>query len=281
MKLTIGIPTRNRRDYLLALLHSIESHEGTEILVSDNASTDDTAKMLANYRMPRFRYWTNPENIGVGRNVLKLIEQAQGEFIWIMGDDEIMLPGAIPTLLEELRPATGLCIMPPKPGSRMVGAYRNFRGFAKRCETIEPTLLLDHSLITSNVVRKAEFHQGWARKYLEPVSDFSHMHGISGVWTEVIVRDPLYRMRKERAPAVDGVLPDLEGGWRGYLGTLEERGAITSADRVLRAWRRRWLWDVIRDPGAGIRRVLREPKALWWFLRRVVAPRGVEPRSAQ
>ena len=78
MKLTIGIPTRNRRDYLLALLHSIEPHEGVEILVSDNASTDDTARTLANYRMPGFRYWSNPENVGFGRNFLKLIEQAQG-----------------------------------------------------------------------------------------------------------------------------------------------------------------------------------------------------------
>lgn len=280
MKLTIAIPTRNRHDYLLALLHSIEPREDVEILVSDNASTDATTKMLANYRMPGLRYWTNPENVGVGRNILKLVEAAQGEFIWIVCDDELLVPGAVETLLPELRPDTGLCVMPMEPGSRMLGTYRNFRAFAKRCETVEPTLLLDHSLGTSNVVRKVEFHQGWAREYLEPVSDFSHMHGISGVWTEVVVRDPLYRMRKERAPAVDGVLPDLEGGWRQYLEVLQERGAITSAEAVLRAWRRRWLWNLLRNPGAGIRRVIREPKAFLWFLRRLVAPRGIEPRSA-
>ncbi len=49
--LTIAIPTYNRsrylREFLEALLPQIESAGDVELLISDNASPDDTAQMLA------------------------------------------------------------------------------------------------------------------------------------------------------------------------------------------------------------------------------------------
>jgi len=60
-----------------------------ELLVSDNASPDDTQMVAAKYR-GQIRYWRNTENIGPDANFLKLFGEATGDFIWLPGDDDIV-----------------------------------------------------------------------------------------------------------------------------------------------------------------------------------------------
>lgn len=45
---TVGIPTRNRKDYLALAVESAltQTYKEIEVLVSDNASTDDTLRYL-------------------------------------------------------------------------------------------------------------------------------------------------------------------------------------------------------------------------------------------
>lgn len=59
-----------------------------EIVVSDNASSDNTFSELAELRDERFRYFRNKENLGYTRNVLAVIEKAQGEFVALLSDEE-------------------------------------------------------------------------------------------------------------------------------------------------------------------------------------------------
>lgn len=93
-KLSICIPTYNRSRFLSTLLTSLVTQidasgraEEIEVLVSDNASTDDTAAIAAKYQ-GAIRYWRNDENIGPDANFLKLFGEAQGRYIWLPGDDD-------------------------------------------------------------------------------------------------------------------------------------------------------------------------------------------------
>src|SRR5205823_4293943 len=90
-KFTIGIPTYNRAHFLRRSLKSAcdQTWPDVEVLVSDNASTDETEEVVRSYG-ERVRYHRNPENIGMWPNFARLAEMAEGEyFSWLQDDDLI------------------------------------------------------------------------------------------------------------------------------------------------------------------------------------------------
>lgn len=101
MRLSICIPTYNRADCIADLLDSIIAQDGyeceLEIVISDNASTDDTRAVVERYRerLGRLVYHRAPENMGADRNFLKVVELASGTFCWLMGDDDILEQDAV------------------------------------------------------------------------------------------------------------------------------------------------------------------------------------------
>lgn len=118
--LSIYIPTFNRKDLLYRMLNrlpeAIGGHrEAIEIVLSDNASQDGTAacieplcrELKADFGL-NIRYHRNTENIGSCRNFLQVSELTQGEFCWILGDDDFILPDGIDRILSVLNRAQDL-----------------------------------------------------------------------------------------------------------------------------------------------------------------------------
>ena len=91
-KLSICIPTYNRSRLLAELLDSIieQGIPEIEVVVSDDASPDDTAMVAERYRgrIAQFTFIRQPENIGLDRNFLAVVEAATGDYVWLMGDDD-------------------------------------------------------------------------------------------------------------------------------------------------------------------------------------------------
>lgn len=102
MKLSLCVPTYNRADSLASCLAAIaeagkRSPLDVEVIVSDNASTDATAAVAA-AAGPSVKYRKNPENVGVARNILAAVSMAEGEFCWLLGDDDRLKPQALERL---------------------------------------------------------------------------------------------------------------------------------------------------------------------------------------
>ena len=108
MKISICIPTYNRATHLQNCIASIavslsamdaEVRRGVEICVSDNGSSDDTARVVnrAAENLP-MKYHRNPVNLGIPRNFLNVIAMARGEFAWLIGDDDLLMPCALQQL---------------------------------------------------------------------------------------------------------------------------------------------------------------------------------------
>lgn len=101
MRLSICIPTYNRARFLPDLFDSILAQTGctieVEVVVSDNASTDETAAVIETYRdrLPNLVYVRADENIGADRNFLRVIEYASGDYCWLMGSDDKLEPGSV------------------------------------------------------------------------------------------------------------------------------------------------------------------------------------------
>lgn len=108
--LSICVPTYNRAAKLRSLLHSIVVQcagleQEVEIVVSNNASPDDTGGMVrrCSETYP-IVYSRNRTNEGPLRNIQILASTlAKGKFTWLIGDDDLVLPGGVRLVLEVLR----------------------------------------------------------------------------------------------------------------------------------------------------------------------------------
>lgn len=76
-----------------------------EVLVSDNASDDDTTKVVEAYKNEKaFNYYKNKTNEGPIANVIKCgKELATGKFVWVLGSHNLLAPNSINILLRILQ----------------------------------------------------------------------------------------------------------------------------------------------------------------------------------
>ena len=117
VELSICIPTYNRAQFLeeclQSVLLSITGHEDQiEIIISDNASTDNTGDIVRAIQEmhPWIRYHRNEQNIGGDRNIYAVAAMGVGKYIWVIGDDDKIEPEAIERVLEKIRSGYGLII---------------------------------------------------------------------------------------------------------------------------------------------------------------------------
>ena len=95
--LTIGLPVFNGARFIEASVESIlsQSFSDLELIISDNASTDDTEAVSRSIaaRDPRVTYHRNAGNIGIAANFNLLVPPARGRlFKWATADD-LLRPG--------------------------------------------------------------------------------------------------------------------------------------------------------------------------------------------
>lgn len=96
--LSICIPTYNRSVYLENCLNSIKlanktSNLQVEVCVSDNCSKESIEPIIRRYDKDiNIKYNKNSKNMGMGKNILKAVSMAKGEFCWLLGNDDLVLP---------------------------------------------------------------------------------------------------------------------------------------------------------------------------------------------
>jgi glycosyltransferase involved in cell wall biosynthesis len=104
VRISICIPTYNRAAHLSNCLQSIVSNKSRftidfEVCVSDNCSTDGTEKVVRRVQANMdIRYQKNSENLGVPGNFINVVAMARGEFVWLLGDDDLLMPYALEKL---------------------------------------------------------------------------------------------------------------------------------------------------------------------------------------
>jgi glycosyltransferase involved in cell wall biosynthesis len=91
---TIAIITYNRCDYLRQSIEAAlaQTYHDFELLVVDNASTDDTARMVSQYKDPRLIYIRRSVNGGPAVNCIEAMSRAKGNFLLISHDDDLVHP---------------------------------------------------------------------------------------------------------------------------------------------------------------------------------------------
>ena len=117
-QVSIGLPVYNGEEFLRQSVSSLlaQDYEDFELIISDNASTDQTESLCRELqnRDVRIRYSRNTVNIGAARNYNKVFELARGKYFkWAAHDDEChraMLRRCVEVL--EKSPATVTMVYP-------------------------------------------------------------------------------------------------------------------------------------------------------------------------
>ena len=98
MYLTIAVLTMNRSRQLKEAIESViacKLPEETEIVVLDNASTDDTRTVIEELKNKSYvpiEYYYSSVNTGVGGGRAKLFDYANGKYVYFLDDDAIISP---------------------------------------------------------------------------------------------------------------------------------------------------------------------------------------------
>jgi glycosyltransferase involved in cell wall biosynthesis len=113
-QITVAIPTYNRAALLKQSLGSVlaQDHPDFQVVVLDNASSDDTEAVVRSFADPRVGYRRNDSNIGMAGNLNRAIEANASPYLNILLDDDRMLPGFLSETARFLdeHPSVGFCM---------------------------------------------------------------------------------------------------------------------------------------------------------------------------
>ena len=188
--LTLAIPTYERSASLSRLLHCLVAQAGidrVEVLISDNGSTDGTRAAAAAFSDDlSIRIVGFDRNQGFDKNYHNCVVLARTEYVWVMGDDDLLTPGAVARILSAIdmnHPDLIIC-QRRRFQARRVGAENRLpSGRAAECHSgnefgrLAP--LLDRNDRLAQVVVRAEFHTSGRLQRIHTSSHTDQIHGPS------------------------------------------------------------------------------------------------------
>ncbi|MBC3345759.1 glycosyltransferase [Pseudomonas sp. SWRI196] len=95
---SIVIPAYNPRFFDQALLSALaQTYEQIEIVVCDDSPGDEIRRIVDSFTEPShpIRYLRNPQRLGLQGNLLRCVEEARGEFIKVLCDDDRLFAPSI------------------------------------------------------------------------------------------------------------------------------------------------------------------------------------------
>jgi glycosyltransferase involved in cell wall biosynthesis len=111
---SVCVPTYNRAEFLRASLASItaQTYRPLEILISDNASTDETETICRELatRDARVRYVRHATNIGLYENHNFCLDESRGDYVGFLHDDDLHAPTLVAenAAMLDAHPSVGL-----------------------------------------------------------------------------------------------------------------------------------------------------------------------------
>ena len=177
---SIGIPVYNgERSIRQALDHLLaQTYTHLELVICDNASTDDTGVICQEYaaRDARVRYYRNPTNVGLINNFRLAVERSNGPyFTWAAVDDR-KLPTAVEACVRVLQAqpaavmAHGIVLVQSPERDDLVP-------FPNAMDLAMPDTVARIRAFTAGIIHNAIFYAGIYR--LEALRQVRLSHGLA------------------------------------------------------------------------------------------------------
>jgi len=164
--LTIGIPIFNGGAYLKETLNSIVNQldqsllNRIEIIISDNASEDNTKEVSSDYcrNYKYVKYFENNENVGFDRNLDLIFKRSSGDFVWLLGDDDEIKYGAIQKVLDLILSKPELSIIFVNCGNELRVRSNGDKIFNNSEDFLYNTMF-KIGLISCNIIKKNNWNK--------------------------------------------------------------------------------------------------------------------------
>ena len=110
---TVLLPVYNGGGLLRASIESVlrQTFTDFELLIIDDASTDQTPDLLRALRDPRIRLLTNPENLGLTRTLNRGLAEARGELVARQDADDLSASNRLEKQIAFLRNDPGIQLL--------------------------------------------------------------------------------------------------------------------------------------------------------------------------
>ncbi len=96
---SVCIPSYNYSAYIPSAIESVlgQTYQNFELIIIDDCSTDNTYEIVQKYAAQnmKIRYYKNKINVGMVENWNLCLKQAAGDFIKVMGADDLLEPTCI------------------------------------------------------------------------------------------------------------------------------------------------------------------------------------------
>ena len=208
-KATIVIPAYNGAQYLAAAVDSALAQDfgPFEVLVLDNASTDETPQIMARYADARLQYRRNRENLGLAGNVALGWELARGDYVMFSGADDLLLPGFLAQACAFLDARPGVSLV-HGPAAWIDADGRRFGGTGQAWDRVTP----------GRLAMAGAFAQGFCfTTMLMRTAAIRATGAAGGHWQEVI---DLWLFLRMCLAGDIGYLPDLLVEYRVHAGAM-------------------------------------------------------------
>lgn len=93
-RISVLLPSHNYGRYIGATIESVlaQTCGDFELIISDDASTDDSRDIIRRYRDPRIRFVEQPHNLGNIEHFARMYALCRGEFIAYLDSDDLWAP---------------------------------------------------------------------------------------------------------------------------------------------------------------------------------------------
>ncbi|WP_280429222.1 glycosyltransferase family 2 protein [Nocardia brasiliensis] len=109
--LSVCVPAYNSARTLATTLRSVLDQDAEfELVVLDNASTDDTGAIARSFEDPRIRVLRNDAVLPIGDNWNKVIRASRGDLVKVVCADDVLRPGALAAQLAVMADDPGITI---------------------------------------------------------------------------------------------------------------------------------------------------------------------------
>jgi glycosyltransferase involved in cell wall biosynthesis len=113
---SICIPSYNRPRDLRRAVESCmaQTFSDFEVIITDNSTNDETAKMAATWTDPRIHYHSNNGNIGPIASTERCLKLATGKYTKLLMDDDLLKPRCLELMVKgmEANPSAGIAMAP-------------------------------------------------------------------------------------------------------------------------------------------------------------------------
>lgn len=196
---SVIIPAYNRAHVIGQAIQSAlqQTCQNFEIIVVDDASTDNTKEVVSGFADPRIRYLRHEQNCGAPQARNSGAESAQGNYLAFLDSDDIWYPEFLERqlgVLSALPPTVGMscCNMMQKAadGYRVVGP-------GKRSLTFDDNLIHANGICASSfVIRKGAFQsiEGFDVKF-SSFQDFDFLLRMALKYQIFAIDDALFEYR--------------------------------------------------------------------------------------